>query len=156
MKKTIITKDIEVNPKYLDKNIKNHIKTLLQQEKQCFLTHGYIDEIIDVLNISSINISPITNYPVFRVQFTANTFLPEIDKIVVVQVKMIFQQGIFMEYGNIIIMIPQSELTNFTFCPTKKEFKNENRTIKINDTIRVCLKNIKHEKKKFQCIASLV
>ncbi len=156
MDEIIITSDIELKPDKLDYNIKDHIAQELQNKVgNCNKKYGYILEIIDILSIVNKSISNTSSNIVFSVKYKAKNLKPEINNVISCKVFMIFPQGIFSGINDMKILIPDNELSHYTFNHKENTFYNSEKTINKDDTIDIVIKSVKYMKKKYSCIGVL-
>lgn len=152
---TLIKKDIEIHPKYLNSDVKTHIKDILEKTKICTKKYGYIVKINEIVNIYSLPISTVTKFPVFSIVFSADTILPKPDKILECKINMVSQQGLIMKYGSMNIFLPYTNLKEYTYNKEDKTFTKGKKVIKADDNIKVKLTVVKYEKQVFNCICTL-
>ena len=151
MNEQILEKRIIIKPEDFDKNIETSIKEQIQKFP-CSKEYGYIIDIIKIISHESM-ISRDSAHNVVTVKFKAQTFLPKVGLDVDCVVYMIFPQCIFAEYLNIKIVIPVSELTEFTY--ENQMFKKDDVIIKIGDALKVEILNTRYKQKNYSCIAKL-
>lgn len=150
-----IEKNIEVEPVHLHQGIKDSIKSILENTKICN-SEGYIDTILDIIQIENIGISKHTNFPVFKVVFSAIKIMPEIDKPYVCKISQIYGYAIVLEYkGPIKIILPESNLLDYKIKDSKFLERN-GKLIKQGDNLEVVFVNIKYSKGNFNCIAKIL
>jgi DNA-directed RNA polymerase subunit E'/Rpb7 len=155
-----ITEKIEIEPKYLNANIKQHILSKLKKNKigKCTKQNGY------VLSIESIekykdNIIPIaTPNILFDVTYQAKVLKPEINDKFDAEVLLIYPQGIYLQKEKVLdILIPSSSIKNFKYDSISGNFKNnEGQLISQEDYISVIITAVHYEEKKYRCIAKLL
>lgn len=148
-------KNIEINPIYLDSNIKNNIVKIIQDLKICSEKDGYVTEICDIKNIESIGISRHTNFPIFRVRFKAFTLKPEAGKEYLCKILNIGEYGVTLEHFNapLVIIVPFNYVNNYNI--ERQELLYEDKILKVGDMVWVVLQECKYSCKKFMSIAYL-
>ena len=151
MNEQILEKRIIIKPEDFDKNINNVIKEQIQKFP-CSKEYGYIIDIIKIISHESM-ISRDSGHNIVTVKFEAQTFLPKVGLDIECVVYMIFPQCIFAEYLDIKIVIPLSELTEFTY--ENQMFKKDDIIIKIGDVLKVEILNTRYKQKNYSCIAKL-
>ncbi len=150
-----ITKDLELHPKFLNNNIQSHIKDILDKQVICSQKYGYVLKILDIINVTSLTISSITKFPVFRVTFTADALIPVEGQIIEGEIGAVFSQGVFIFKGPIKILLPLTNMKDFIFDKDEKSFTRGEYVMKAGDKVQVKLTVIKYEKKSFSCICTL-
>lgn len=155
-KELLLVKELELHPQYLNKDIKTHIVNKIKEKNECTEEYGFILDIKRIEKITSLPISGVTKFPVFRVEFIALTLIPEIGKEFECMVTGIFEPGIFMECGVIKVLVPHTEIKGYTYV--NKVFKKGKKEIKVNDTVKIKIKNLDYSEEEgcFKCIATLV
>jgi DNA-directed RNA polymerase subunit E'/Rpb7 len=148
-------KYIEIPPIYLDSNIKHNIIKIIQSQKICSREEGYISKICDIISIESIGISRNTNYPIFRVIFTAMTILPEVGKLYQCKIVQIYAYAVLVEYhkGSVKIIVPAAYFGKYKYQESKLHYKNT--TVEVGNNITVILEDVKYSKGVFNCIARI-
>lgn len=157
LKKVIIEKNIEIEPKYLDKNILTNITSQFNYKNECTLKHGYINP-KKIISIDSNIVTKTNNKVSFRVRFLAETFKPEKGMELTCNVNTIIPSGIFLDYEQVKIMVPLKNIKSNGYVYNKGIFtneKDESNAINIGDKIKVIITELRFEKKKFICIASM-
>lgn len=146
-----ITIRIVIPPENLNKDITTVIKEY-SNEKICFKEYGYITDIIKINSWNSL-ISRTNGSNIITAIVEANTFLPKVGLTIDCIVTMIFPQCIFAEYIDLKVVIPSSELKNYTYI--NQMFKYNEKIIKVGDIIKVDILNVRYKKQKFSCIGKL-
>ena len=154
----IIRKRVCLEPELLDKNYKeslfDKIKNLNKDE--CSKEHGYFLEIKRIVNIVDNNISSISEI-VFIVEFETETLLPEKGKKFEGVICMIFNGGVFVIVKNKLkVLIPVSELTNYTYNVADNTFYFKDKILKKGDTIDISILDMKYSKKQFSCFGKII
>ena len=126
MESKIITVSLNLNPKYLHKDmIKTHIEDLLNKNvlNGCFHDLGKVIRINKIISIGIGKIHIDTGFSKTPVTFEAEIYLPKIDQIVNGTVeKYDSNGGIYVNYNNIISMFCLNTNVNILFN-NKKELK---------------------------------
>ena len=154
----IIKKRICSEPEFLDNNYKSYlfdkIKNLNKEE--CSREHGYFLEIKRIINIVDNNISSNSEI-VFIVEFEAETLLPEKGKEFEGVICMIFNGGVFVIVKNKLkVLIPVSELNNYTYNSTDNTFIFKDKILKKGDDIKISILDMKYSKKQFSCFGKII
>lgn len=151
MNENILKKRIVIHPHEFSENITDLIERKIKN-LPCTREYGYVIEIIKILSYESM-LSRNNGNNIVTVQIKAYTFLPTVGLDIDCIVNMIFPQCIFATFINIKIVIPVSELENFTY--ENQQFKNADTVIQIGDSIKVEIVNTRFKQKNFSCIAKL-
>ncbi len=154
-----ITKKIEIEPKYLDANIKQHIFSKLKENEigKCTKQNGYILTIESIIEYKN-NIIPITGKNVlFNVTYQAKVLKPEVNDIFDAEVIMIYQQGIYLKKEKVLdILVPSTSMENFKYDIVSGSFKNkEGKLISQEDCISIILTAVHYKEKRYRCIAKI-
>jgi DNA-directed RNA polymerase subunit E'/Rpb7 len=148
-----------IEHQFLDSNIKVHLlekikKTILNE---CTKDYGYI---LDVKRIIKINDNYISNANcdiIFSVLFEVENLKPENGKQFKGEVCMIFGGGIFINIKNKQkVLIPITNLKDYTYNQSEKTFKKGSKIIKENDVLELIITGTKYSKQKFSCFGNLV
>ena len=148
-----------IEHQFLDSNIKAHLlekikKTVLNE---CTKDYGYI---LDVKRIIKINDNYISNANcdiIFSVLFEVENLKPENGKKFQGEVCMIFGGGIFINIKNKQkVLIPITNLKDYTYNQSEKTFKKGSKVIKENDVLELIITGTKYSKQKFSCFGNLV
>ena len=153
-----IQKQICLEPKYFDKDIKNHLyeKIKMTMIGNCDQEYGYIMEISPSVTILENFVATSTTGVFFTVKFNAKTIKPEINQIYDCTITKIFPHGIFAEVHKIKILIPADKVTNFVFDKVSQTFKFKKTELKVGDEIKVEIEKERYEKQNFKCIGKLI
>jgi len=155
---SILTKSVHLEPKHLNKHIKEFIfsELKLKYEKTCSNEVGVIisvDEIISMDNLINKDSITIT----FMVTFYAKTVKPEKEMIFSFIPTLILSKGIFGKlYENINFFIPESNLIQSGYTFESDKFVNKNDTIDSNTEISAKIEQLKYDTIKYNCITQLV
>jgi DNA-directed RNA polymerase subunit E'/Rpb7 len=153
MQTSVITRRVTLNPKYLTKNIKNHIITQLQidTKNDCSKQFGHILKIIKIEEILD------NENTTFVIKFSAETLKPEKDRILEGKVFKVYRDGIFIDVmEKQKILIPALNLTNYEFNEDNDTYVSKNKEIiQENDEVKVKIVAVKYNKGKFSCFGSL-
>lgn len=152
-----IKKKIEVEPKYFNSKLQEHILTKLKSVcEDCSQSYGYLLSIIQIVEMKNNMITPLST--VFNVEFEAKVIKPEIGKKFKGVVTMIFQYGIFIEVQDKLkILIPQNQMNGYTYDKVGACFRNikQKTTIEKDDEVTVVITNVRYEQRNFSCIGKL-
>jgi len=159
-----IEKNINVEPKYLDQNIK---ETILEKIKTQFLgycdqEYGYIKNIYPEYQLLDNIVSTAGIGITFKVKFKADIIKPNIGDIYEGKVCMVFSQGILTEIiKKMKVLIPIKELSCWTYDKAESKFVSSQKkgkniiNIKKGDSIDVKITSCKYEKHIFECLGTL-
>lgn len=151
-----ITTCIDLLPEELDSDIENHLYKRINKPF-CNQTTGYM---LEVLNITHFDSSPLIRgaNPSFNVTYKAKILKPEEGKILDAKVKMIFSQGVILEFHGMEICVPKQEKKKDEFVLNVKEknFLYKKKTFKIGDVLKVKINKFDYEKHAFICLAVFV
>ena len=124
---------------------------------ECTKDYGYILDVKKVVKIKDNYVSNANCDNIFTILFEADTLKPENGKEYEGIVCMIFAGGIFFNIKNKQkVLIPITNLKEFIFDQTKKQFKKEKVIIKEGDVLNVIITGTKYSKKSFSCFGNLV
>lgn len=156
MTESKISKTIELSPKFLDRNIKQHILQKIQSSGSCCREYGYIERIVSIDHFVNTRITD-NGYCVFDVDFTAITSKPEIGKEIDSVISVVVKDGIFMSNNkHIKIFLPAKYLQDYTFDQKERIFKKQEDLLCVGRQIRVYIHNINFDNLRFECIASKI
>lgn len=149
-----ITRRINIDPRFLTKNLYKHVLDKLRTTfvGECTKEYGYI---LAINNIISVNDN---NDTAFTVTFEAETLLPTVGCVYQAKVTMISPEGVFvMVHDKLRIFIPKSYMLNYKYEELpKKIYKSEASIIDVHGYINICVLAVKYESKNFRCFAKLV
>ena len=114
---------------------------------------GYIVEILKITDWSN-QVSNITGNILFKTNLMVNSIILQKNLEIPVSVTMILAPGILCNYYDIKIWVPIANTNGFKFISNMLIKKKQQ--IAVGSTINVKISEIRYEKKKFSCIASLV
>lgn len=114
---------------------------------------GYIVEILKITDWSN-QVSNITGNILFKTNVMVNSIVLKKKLEIPVAVTMILAPGILCNYYDIKIWVPIANTNGFKFISNMLIKKKQQ--IAVGSTINVKITEIRYEKKKFSCIASLV
>lgn len=156
---TVIKKWTTVEPSHLGKNIKENIKKQLIKELflKCDEKIGYFIEIKEVFRILDNFITNSTSHIMCLVEFEAEIFKPVVDMIIDdAEILKIYENGILLNAMNIQkILIPSHTLTS-EYIIENNTLKKGEQIINEHDKIKVKIKAVKYDNKKFNCIGLVV
>jgi DNA-directed RNA polymerase subunit E'/Rpb7 len=153
---TIIEQQVYLEPKYLNYNLETHLLEKLRASiiGICDSENGYILSVNKIIKVKDNKISQ-TSSCIFTVKYSAGTLKPEIGKILIGKICMLFGNGIFIDVnGKMKVLIPSSTFDNFTF--ENNVFKIGNLILKEGDEITTEITMFKYDKKNFNCIGKLI
>lgn len=162
----LITAKINIDPIYLDKNIKNHIYDIIDKEykNKCFKEYGYIININNIISISENYISNTNNKIIFNVLFDVlNLKLninDEIDGKILYLDKNCILYTITKVNDKAKVVIPSNLMKNYIYNDLDKSYiyKSNNSIISKytkGDTIKGIIINLRYVNNNFDYIASL-
>lgn len=155
----ILERRICIDHKYLDSNIHSYLLEKIKEVtlNECTKENGYILSIIKIVKIKDSYISNANCDNIFTILFEVENLKPENGKQFEGEVCMIFGGGIFINVKKKQkILIPISNLKNYVFIPTLKQFKNEKIIIKEGDILNVEIIGTKYTKQSFSCFGKLI
>lgn len=158
MEKKSIILNIEIEPIYLVRDIKTYIFEKIKEKyiNSCNEKNGYIVDIISVDDIISNTISQINNNVIFSVLCSVVVLKPEKDKNIDCTVNMIFNHGLFVSNHKLKLLIPTSNIKNYTYNSKTNQFESNNNFIKLNDKLLVKITDIKYSNKQYSCIGDFI
>lgn len=155
-----ITKKVEIEPKFLDANIKQHIFSKLKENEigKCTRENGYILTIESIIEYKN-NIIPIVGKNIlFDVTYKAKVLKPKINDIFDAEVIMIYPHCIYLKKEKVLdILVPSTGMENFEYDTVSGNFKNkEGKLISQEEHISIILTAILYKEKKYRCIAKIL
>ena len=154
MEEKTITKDIILEAKYLNNNIRENIIDKIRELKDsCTEEYGYIIDINNDVNIINNKIIDNTGDILFKIKFGAKVLKPVIGMELNAKINMVFNHGIFCQYLNLPILIPYTKLAEYEYID--KKFKKGGDELQIGDDINIKITDIRYHNKNINCIASL-
>jgi DNA-directed RNA polymerase subunit E'/Rpb7 len=162
--KIVIEKKICLNSEYLSGDIKSHLLNKIRDMtlNECTKDYGYFLNVNKIDRIKDNFISSNCEN-VFSVLFEVDVLKPEINKVFMGKVCMIFLNGIFINIKDKLkVLIPISAITEYKFDQENKCFnlidlkdKKKKKVIKNDDELNVIISGIKYSKKNFSCFGLL-
>jgi len=157
---TILNICIDICPEELDSNISNHLLSRINKPF-CNQNTGYMLEVLEIINFES---SPLIRgaNPSFNVTYKAKILKPEEGKVLDAKVKMIFSQGVILEFYGMEICVPKSDpkkekkKEDFILNVKEKNFVYKKKTYKLGDILKVKINKFDYEKHAFICLANFV
>ena len=153
MEINILQRRIYLEPKYLDKNIMNHLLKTINKAMfgEFNKEYGYIISANRIIKIVD------NENTFFVLKFEAKTYKPKIKQKVDGVVCGVYEEGIFIKvFEKMKILIPHIYLKDYKFNDVFHSFENKNNKIGIGDKINVEIKAVKYDKNGFCCIGFLV
>lgn len=157
----IIEHKICIEPEFLDKNLKVHVFNKLKKNffNQCNREYGYILGVNKLLRIKDNYISSNCEH-LFIVEIEIESLKPEIDKIFVGTICMIFSGGIFLIIKDKLkVLIPVISLEEYFFDQNSNSYINKkDKKINMNhgDELKIIISGIRYLKQNFSCFGNLV
>lgn len=154
-----ITRRVYLEPRFLDKNIKDHLltKILKQTDNECSQEYGYILSVKKILEVMVARISPSNSDIICKVQFEAEILKPIEGKNLTGEVCMIFTNGIFLDIkGKLKVLIPTTSLNGYILNREKMYYVRGESKIQKGDILTVKITGTQYSKKIFNCFGSLV
>lgn len=157
---TEITQTVSIDSKYLDSNISHHLLKKIKEtmEGKCYLDYGYIIKVNNIIDIGSNIISPATLLAVYNVTYQADVIKPIKGLVLLGEICMIFQQGIFVNIlDKMKVLIPDNNIEGYNFvegdfiCDDKNE-----PDLTLNTQVKIEITMVKYEKKYFSCIGKIL
>ena len=155
LQKSVETSQIILRPDELANIESNLEKKIRKKVGMCSKEKGYIIMIHNIQRHKKLQntISRVSGNCIFTVSYDICTLKPEIGHVYKVLISSIFKEGIFCEYNNIKILIPSTELKQYTF--QNKILVSKDSTIQIGDWIKIRIQNVRYDDQNYQCIAKL-
>lgn len=154
-KYTVEQSEIILYPSELNDIHKNIDTKLRKRIGSCTKENGYIIDIHEIYHDKTTNkISRVSGNCIFTISYKMTTLKPEAGHVYKAIVNCIFKEGIFCEYNNIKILIPISEIKNYTFQNSK--FINKSKSIEISNIIQVHINIVRYEDQNYQCIGRMI
>ena len=155
----ILERRICIDHKFLDSNIHSYLFEKIKEItlNECSKENGYILSVIKIIKIKDNYISNANCDNIFTVLFEVENLKPENGKQFEGEVCMIFGGGIFINVRKKQkILIPISNLKNYVFTQSLKQFKNDKTIIKEGDILNVEVIGTKYTKQSFSCFGKLI
>ena len=158
MEKKSIILNVDIEPIYLVKEVKTYILQKIKDKyiNSCSEKNGYIVDILSVDEIIGNTINQINNNVIFSVLCNVYILKPEKDKEIDCTVNMIFNHGLFISNNKLKLLIPTSNMKNYTYNQKINQFENNKETIKLNDKVLVKITDIKYNNKQYSCIGDFI
>ena len=159
METILLEKSVNLDCKYLDNNIEDHLLEILKQNilYKCTQENGYILNIDKIDKIISHSIERANGENIFVVSFFADVFKPKENMQIEGNVCMIYKDGIFIDIMNRQkMLIPRSNLTDYEYQEKEKIFKNDNINIKNGDIVKAIITNVGYSNNKYSCFGKLI
>lgn len=153
---TILTKFIQLNYSELDENFEKHILKRLNTGI-CTKDIGHVLDISEILSLDSVPIVRGSN-PSFSVTYKAKILKPEKGKkIKDCKITLIFDQGIFLEYGPLQICVSiLGKNKEITLSSDKKSFTFKEKEYFLGDKVNIEVTAVQYEKHAFNTLAKLI
>ena len=159
MSKITIEKKICIEPKYINQNILDNIKNILNDKylNKCDNQYGYILKIYDNIHIIDNIVSTTSSGVYFYIKFSIKYLKPEIGNTYEGKVCMISNNAILVDFldGKVKSIISKDKMGKFIYNKDELCFRNGNNTISKNSIVNFKIDMIKYEKNTFNCIGSL-
>ena len=145
-----IVLDCILEPKFLDKNYKEHLIEILKKKyTYVSVKQGYIVSVNKILDIIYNEID--TNYNL-KIKTLCDTNIIKLDKGIILRdckITMIHNNGIFVNKYTIKILIPNND-NLFEYENNSCRYKDK--VLKCGDSIEVKIQDIRFEKNEYTCI----
>lgn len=153
--KSVEKTQIVLRPNELTNIQSNLEKKIRKKVGTCSKEKGYIIMIHNIQRDKKLQniISRVSGNCIFTVSYDICSLKPEIGHVYKVLVSSIFKEGIFCEYNNIKILIPNSELQSFSY--QNEKLVSPEYTIQTGDWIKIRIHNVRYDDQNYQCIARL-
>ena len=151
-----MSREIYLESRFINKDIFKNLKYSLKKQsfELCTKETGYITEIHNLLEIYNIKSSN-----KFSIKFRASRFKPEIGNIYNSIVFLISHEGIIVKVKERMnIFIPSTFMKNFNIYEKEDEYicENDEKNIKIGDSVQCEVTSIKYSNKNFKCIGIVI
>lgn len=163
MNKSItLTKNIYIQPNYIDSNIMKNVFSMLKRkyEKTCDEYDGMILSVDEVKSVENM-ISKDSCYIIFQITFLATVIRPEKNmKLSIKPSYILSSKGIFGKlYDNINIFVPESnfkDLKDWKFSNDSYTNTKSGKVINKDSVIEVMITDIKFNSTKYNCVCSMI
>ena len=118
MEINIIEQQVYIEPKLLNKNLKNNLFKILVEttERTSSYDNGYIVRILRILDVKNNFISKTTSNTIFTITYEAEVLKPREGLTIDGIVCLVFIHGILLDVmGEIKILIPKSTMSDWVF-----------------------------------------
>lgn len=153
MTNVTIKRRVYLEPKYLVKNIMEHLLTTLKKNVvgECTKEYGHILSVERIVKI-------IDNQDcIFTILFEANTLKPEAGKKLTGVVCMIYKDGIFINVKEKQkMLIPALTLKDYKFDQVSRTYINGTNKIEEGDIVEALVTAARYNNKNFSCFGSIV
>ena len=161
-----ISQNIDIPPQYLDEHIEDHIRELVEKKflGTCTKNLGYIEEIVQILDINENVVSRTTPNVIFHVRFEAKAFLPKLGMKIDTNIIAIYAFGVMLNFKKFKVFVPmtsqlKSEYSIDGYKPGKDSFsfKKDGKEItkKIGDLLEIMIVDITYTNREFRVIGTL-
>jgi DNA-directed RNA polymerase subunit E'/Rpb7 len=157
-----IQKKIPLHSKFLTSDYLSDLFRIAKEtfENECSKDYGYILEVKKIVKVVDNYISPVDGSNMFLIILEVVVIKPEIDKVFVDKICMIFNGGIFVNvYDKIKVLIPSNSLTKYKFDSMNKEFiniDNDKLRYRQEDLIKIKINGVKYTQKQFACFGEII
>lgn len=147
-----IQRRVYLEPKYLDKNIMDHLLTQVTKSTlgECTKEYGHIlsvERLVDIVDNEDC---------IFTVLFEAKTLKPEAGKKLTGTVCMVYKDGIFINVEEKQkMLIPVVTLDGYKFDQVSRTYTKDNKQIKEGIEVDAVVTAAKYSNKNFSCFGSL-
>lgn len=150
----VIEKTIYLPPKFLDRNIMDHLLSELRVNiNKCSDEHGHILSVNKILSIVE------NRNTMFKLLFDVDTLKPTDGGVFSSSVCMIYKDGVFVTIKNCQkVLIPSSYMSSYVYDEINNIYSNTDThdTINLNDILNVQIKASKYNNGNFSCIGTIV
>lgn len=160
-KSVVITRNIYIQPIYLDSNIMKNVFSMLKNkyERCCDEEDGMILSIDDVKKVENM-ISKDSCYVIFQITFSATVIKPEKGmKLIMNPSNILSSKGIFGKiYDNINVFVPEinfKDLKDWKFSNDSYTNTKNGKVINKESQIEVIITDIKFNSTKYNCVCSM-
>lgn len=158
MQKRTVQEKIFIESKYIDKAVlKGHLTETVckMMTGKCDQEFGYIISVESELKIIDNIISSANSGIIFTVEFDILTVKPEEGMVFEGVISKIFLCGIFVTVEKMDILVPETKMKGYKYNASKSIFKKDSSVLNCGDTVSVIIEDVRYQKHKFDCIASL-
>lgn len=161
-KSVVITRNIYIQPMYIDSNIMKNVFSMLKNkyEKTCDEEDGMILSIDEINKVENM-ISKDSCYVIFQITFSATVIKPEKGmKLIMTPSTILSSKGIFGKiYDNINVFVPEinfKDLKDWKFSNDSYTNTKNGRVINKESQVEVVITDIKFNSTKYNCVCSII
>ena len=159
-KSILLDRRICLDAQYLDANYKDVLLAKMREETGCECTekYGHITSVKRIVKIVDNYVSNVNCDVIFLVRFEVITLKPEVGDVMVGDVCMVFEGGIFLDIDNRqkVLISADSLGDDYVYKHHDKEFVMKDHAICIGDRLKFEILGSRYKTNTFSCFGRLV